>query len=299
LNLLLIFLLKKTIPPCEAAVKDANIKLSDLSEVVLVGGMTRVPKVVETVRKLFAREPYKGVNPDEAVAIGAAIQGGILSGEATDLLLLDVTPLSLGIETLGGVFTRLINRNTTIPTKKSQIFSTAADGQTQVQIKVLQGEREMADDNKLLGEFNLVGIPPAPRGVPQIEVTFDINADGIVNVSARDKATAKEQQITIASSSGLSEQDIQRMVKQAEQFAAKDKERKENIEAKNHAESSIYETDKILKENKDLLSQEEIDQMNTQIASIREILDKGPPSEIKSRTEQLMQTRMKVFEKSI
>jgi len=220
------FLIKKTIPPCESAIKDANIKLSDLSEVVLVGGMTRVPKVVETVKKLFGREPYKGVNPDEAVAMGAAIQGGILSGGTTDLVLLDVTPLSLGIETLGGVFTRLINRNTTIPTKKSQIFSTAADNQTQVQIKVLQGEREIAEDNKLLGEFNLIGIPPAPRGVPQIEVTFDIDADGIVNVSARDKATGKEQTITIASSSGLTETDIQKMVKQAEQFAAKDKEKK-------------------------------------------------------------------------
>ena len=230
-------LVKRTLPPCKTCLKDSGIKKEDLTEVLLVGGMTRMPKVQETVEGFFGRKPSKGVNPDEVVAMGAAIQGGVLRGDVKDILLLDVTPLSLGLETLGGVFTRLINRNTTIPTKKQQSFSTAADNQTQVQIKVLQGEREMAADNKSLGEFDLVGIPPAPRGVPQIEVSFDIDADGILHVSARDKATGKEQRIVIQSSGGLSESDIEAMVRDAEANAAADKQRKEKVESRNELES--------------------------------------------------------------
>ncbi|GBG64873.1 hypothetical protein CBR_g48341 [Chara braunii] len=236
-------LLARTKQPCKDCLKDAGVSAKDIDEVVLVGGMTRMPRVQEIVRSIFGKDPCKGVNPDEAVALGAAIQGGVLRGDVKDILLLDVTPLSLGIETLGGVFTRLISRNTTIPTKKSQVFSTAADGQTQVGIKVLQGEREMAADNKLLGEFDLVGIPPSPRGVPQIEVAFDIDANGIVNVSAKDKATQKEQAITIQSSGGLSEADIDKMVREAEQYAHRDKERKQLIEARNVADTLIYSTE--------------------------------------------------------
>jgi len=239
----------------------------------LVGGMTRVPKVQQLVKDFFGKEPFKGVNPDEVVAAGAAIQAGVLKGDVKDLLLLDVTPLSLGIETLGGVFTRLINRNTTIPTKKSQIFSTAADHQTQVGIKVLQGEREMADDNKLLGQFDLVGIPPSPRGTPQIEVTFDIDANGIVKVSASDKATGKEQQITIQSSGGLSETEIEKMVKDAQSHAESDKKRKKLIEAKNQAEAAIYQTEKSLEEHKDKVPEEDVNFIQNEIKSLKEAME--------------------------
>lgn len=251
-------LIKRTISPCQKALTDAEVKKSDIGEVLLVGGMTRMPKVQSTVQDIFGRQPSRAVNPDEAVAVGAAVQGGVLAGDVTDVLLLDVTPLSLGIETLGGVFTRLISRNTTIPTKKSQVFSTAADGQTQVQIKVHQGEREMAADNKLLGEFTLVGIPPAPRGVPQIEVVFDIDANGIVHVSARDKGTGKEQQIVIQSSGGLSKDEIENMVKNAEQFAQADKVRKERVEAINQAEGIVHDTETKMEEYKNQLPQEEV-----------------------------------------
>lgn len=251
-------LIKRTIAPCQKALSDAEIKKSDIGEVLLVGGMTRMPKVQQTVQDIFGKQPSRAVNPDEAVAVGAAVQGGVLAGDVTDVLLLDVTPLSLGIETLGGVFTRLISRNTTIPTKKSQVFSTAADGQTQVQIKVHQGEREMASDNKMLGEFTLVGIPPAPRGVPQIEVVFDIDANGIVHVSARDKGTGKEQQIVIQSSGGLSKDEIENMVKKAEQFAQEDKVKKERVEAVNQAEGIVHDTETKMEEYKSQLPQEEV-----------------------------------------
>src|SRR6476661_572876 len=247
-------LIQKTVGPCKAALKDAGLTAGQIDEVVLVGGMTRMPKVIETVRQFFGKEPHKGVNPDEVVAVGAAIQAGVLQGEVKDVLLLDVTPLSLGIETLGGVFTRLIDRNTTIPTKKSQTFSTAEDGQSAVTIRVSQGEREMAADNKLLGQFDLVGIPPAPRGVPQIEVTFDIDANGIVNVNAKDKATNKEQQIRIQASGGLSEADINKMVKDAEEHAEEDKKRKAAVEAKNQGEAMIHSTERSLSEFGDKVS---------------------------------------------
>jgi len=237
-------LIQRTVDPCKKAISDAGLKAADVQEVILVGGMSRMPRVSETVKAIFGREPSKGVNPDEAVAMGAAIQGGVLAGNVTDILLLDVTPLSLGIETLGGIMTKLISRNTTIPTKKSQVFSTAADGQTAIEVKIFQGERELVRDNKLLGNFNLVGIPPAPKGVPQIEITFDIDADGIVNVSAKDKATNKDQSMTIASSSGLSDKDIEKMVSDAEQYAETDKERKALIEESNKADSVCADTEK-------------------------------------------------------
>jgi len=257
-----------------------------------------MPKVQSTVTSLFGREPSKAVNPDEAVAIGAAIQGGVLSGDVTSVLLLDVTPLSLGIETLGGVFTRLINRNTTIPTKKSQVFSTAADGQTQVEIKVYQGERELCRDNKLLGSFNLVGIPPAPRGVPQIEVTFDIDADGIVNVSAKDKATNKDQSITIAAQSGLSDNEIENMIRQAEEHAESDKSRKEAIEASNHAQSIIADTEKALNDFKDQLDKDEVEKIKTKISSVRDLVNKEGTNaeEIKEAYGELQRDSLKLFE---
>ncbi|KZT58706.1 heat shock protein [Calocera cornea HHB12733] len=268
-------LVQRTIDPCRKALSDAGVKTNEIDAVILVGGMTRMPRVVDTVKTLFGREPSKGVNPDEAVAIGAAIQGGVLSGNVTDILLLDVTPLSLGIETLGGIMTKLIMRNTTIPTKKSQTFSTAADGQTAIEVKIYQGERELVRDNKLLGNFNLVGIPPAPKGVPQIEITFDIDADGIVNVSAKDKATNKDQSMTIASSSGLSDKEIENMVSEAEKYAETDKARKEVIEQANRADSICADTEKSMNEFKDQLEEEEREKVSKLVAQLRELAVKG------------------------
>ncbi|CAG0920952.1 unnamed protein product [Notodromas monacha] len=292
-------LIKRTVEPCKKALKDAETQKSDIGDVILVGGMTRMPKVQATVQEIFGRAPGKSVNPDEAVAIGAAIQGGVLAGDVTDVLLLDVTPLSLGIETLGGVFTKLITRNTTIPTKKSQVFSTAADGQTQVEIKVMQGEREMATDNKLLGQFSLVGIPPAPRGVPQIEVTFDIDANGIVHVSARDKGTGKEQQIVIRSSGGLSKDEIENMVRNAEAHAEEDKRKKEVIEAVNSAEGIVHDTESKMEEFKAQLPTDEVDKLKGQIATLRELLsqkDTISSEEIRKGTNELQQASLKLFE---
>ncbi|KAI9344501.1 heat shock protein 70 family [Zopfochytrium polystomum] len=293
-------LMDRTVEPCKKAIKDAGVSTSEINEVILVGGMSRVPKVQEMVKSIFGKEPSKAVNPDEAVAIGAAIQGGVLSGEVTSILLLDVTPLSLGIETLGGVFTPLIPRNTTIPTKKAQVFSTAADGQTQVEIKVFQGERPLVRDNKLLGQFNLVGIPPAPRGVPQIEVAFDIDADGIVNVSAKDKATNKDQSITLAASSGLSDAEIEKMVAEAESHAEADKKRKDVIEESNKAESIAHETEKAMDEFKDQLEATEADKLKTKIADLRAFIGKGAdditPEEIKEKYDDLQRDSLKLFE---
>jgi molecular chaperone DnaK len=289
-------LIQKTVEPCRAALKDAGLSAGQIDEVVLVGGMTRMPKVIDTVKQFFGKEPHKGVNPDEVVAIGAAIQAGVLKGEVKDVLLLDVTPLSLGIETLGGVFTRLIDRNTTIPTKKSQIFSTADDNQTAVTIRVFQGEREIAQHNKLLGQFDLVGIPPAPRGVPQIEVTFDIDANGIVNVSAKDKATNKEQQIRIQASGGLSEAEIEKMVKDAEAHAAEDKKRKELVEAKNHAESLVHTTQKSLAELGDKVAASDKSAVETAIADLKSVMESEDVEAIKSKTNGLAQVAMKLGE---
>nr|CAI5861290.1 unnamed protein product [Callosobruchus analis] len=292
-------LIKRTVEPCQKALKDAEVAKSDVGEILLVGGMTRMPKVQSLVQDVFGKQPSRAVNPDEAVAVGAAVQGGVLAGDVTDVLLLDVTPLSLGIETLGGVFTRLINRNTTIPTKKSQVFSTAADGQTQVEIKVYQGEREMANNNKLLGQFSLVGIPPAPRGVPQIEVTFDIDANGIVHVSARDKGTGKEQQIVIQSSGGLSKDEIENMVKNAEQYAQQDKVKKERVEAINQAEGIIHDTETKMEEYKDQLPKEECDKIKEEIGKVRELLakkDDADPEEVRKATTTLQQSSLKLFE---
>ncbi len=289
-------LVQKTIEPCKAALKDAGLSAGEIDEVILVGGMTRMPKIIETVKTFFGREPHKGVNPDEVVAIGAAIQAGVLQGDVKDVLLLDVTPLSLGIETLGGVFTRLIERNTTIPTKKSQVFSTAEDGQTAVTIRVFQGEREMASDNKMLGQFDLMGIPPAQRGVPQIEVTFDIDANGIVSVSAKDKATAKEQQIRIQASGGLSDDDIKRMVKDAEAHAADDKKRKEVVEARNHGEAMAHSAERNLKEHGDKVGAAERGQIEGDIQALREAMKGESVEAIKSKTEQLAQSAMKLGE---
>lgn len=294
-------LIKRTVSPCQKAMQDAEVQRSDIGEVLLVGGMTRMPKVQSTVQEIFGRVASRAVNPDEAVAVGAAIQGGVLAGDVTDVLLLDVTPLSLGIETLGGVFTKLITRNTTIPTKKSQVFSTAADGQTQVEIKVHQGEREMANDNKLLGSFSLVGIPPAPRGVPQIEVTFDIDANGIVHVSARDKGTGKEQQIVIQSSGGLSKDEIENMVKNAEQYAEEDKKRREIVEVANQAESILHDTESKMEEYKDQLPAEEVEKMKTEITKVRELLatkDTADLETLRTASSSLQQASLKLFEQA-
>ena len=289
-------LIEKTVEPCKKAMADAGVKPSDISEVILVGGMTRMPKVQEKVKEIFGKEPHKGVNPDEVVAVGAAIQGGVLMGDVKDVLLLDVTPLSLGIETLGGVFTRLIDRNTTIPTRKSQVFSTAEDGQTAVTIRVFQGEREMAADNKLLGQFDLVGMPPAPRGMPQIEVTFDIDANGIVNVSAKDKATNKEQAIRIQASGGLSDADIEKMVKDAEANAEADKKKKELIEAKNQAESLIHTTEKTLKENADKVSSADKEAIESAITALKGVIEGDDAAAIKEKSDALMQASLKLGE---
>ena len=289
-------LIERTVAPCQKALADAGIKASEISEVILVGGMTRMPKVQEKVKEIFGKEPHKGVNPDEVVAVGAAIQGGVLMGDVKDVLLLDVTPLSLGIETLGGVFTRLIERNTTIPTRKSQVFSTAEDGQTAVTIRVFQGEREMAQDNKLLGQFDLVGIPPAPRGMPQIEVTFDIDANGIVNVSAKDKATNKEQAIRIQASGGLSDADIEKMVKDAEANAQADKQKKELVEAKNQAEGLVHATEKTLKEHGDKISAAEKSSIESAMEDLKKAAAGDDVNAIKEKTETLMQASLKLGE---
>src|SRR5438093_1563012 len=289
-------LIQRTVEPCKRALSDAGITAKEVDEIVLVGGMTRMPKVMQLVRDFFGKEPHKGVNPDEVVAIGAGIQGGVLKGEVKDVLLLDVTPLTLGIETLGGVTTRLIERNTTIPTKKSQIFSTAADGQTAVTINVLQGEREMAADNKSLGHFDLVGIPPAPRGVPQVEVTFDIDANGIVHVSAKDLATQKEQSIRITASSGLSKDEIDKMVKDAQAHAAEDKKKRELVEVRNEADNRIYSVEKLLTEHGDKIAEDERKKIQDEIAAAREAMKGGDLDAIRNATQNLVKASQKIGE---
>ena len=289
-------LIQRTLDPCRRAMKDAGLEPSQINEVVLVGGQTRMPRVQQVVREFFGREPHKGVNPDEVVAVGAAIQAGVLVGDVKDVVLLDVTPLSLGIETLGGVTTRLIERNTTIPTRKSEIFTTAADSQTQVEIHVLQGEREMARDNRTLGKFHLVGIPPSPRGVPQIEVTFDIDANGILNVSAKDLATSKEQQITITASSGLNKEEVERMVKDSERFADEDKKRRAEIDLRNQVDSLVYSTEKMLNENREKIPVADLKPIEDAVADAKKALEDGNPDRIKQTMEQLTRASHKLAE---
>ncbi len=289
-------LLNQSLKPCEMALKDAGLQAAEIDDVILVGGMTRMPKVTEIVKNFFGKEPNKGVNPDEVVASGAAIQAGVLQGDVKDVLLLDVTPLSLGIETLGGVFTKLIDKNTTIPTKKSQVFSTAEDNQSAVTIRVFQGEREMAADNKLLGQFDLVGIPPAARGMPQIEVTFDIDANGIVNVSAKDKSTGKEQQIKIQASGGLSDEEIEKMVKEAEENAEADKKKREAVDTRNHADSLINETEKNLKEHGDKIPEADRNKITEDIEELKKVKEGEDLEAIKSKTEALVQSSLKMGE---
>jgi molecular chaperone DnaK len=289
-------LLQRTLEPCKKALSDAGLTPSNIDEVVMVGGSTRIPRVQEIVKNLFGRDPHKGVNPDEVVAVGAAVQGGVLGGEVKDVLLLDVTPLSLGIETLGGVFTKLIERNTTIPTRKSEVFSTAADSQTSVEIKVYQGERSMASDNRLLGVFQLVGIPPAPRGVPQVEVTFDIDANGILNVSARDKATAKEQKITITSSSGLSKEEVEKMARDAESHSADDSQRRDQVEARNRADAMIYNTEKTLNEHRAKISDEDAKSIEAALETAKKAMKDGDAQEINKAVENLTTASHKLAE---
>jgi len=289
-------ILNRSIPPCKQAMSDANVTPNQIDETVLVGGSTRTPKVQKIVRDLFLKDPHQGVNPDEVVAIGAAVQGGVLGGEVKDVLLLDVTPLSLGIETLGGVFTKLIERNTTIPTRKSEVFSTAADSQTSVEIKVYQGERAMARDNRLLGVFQLVGIPPAPRGVPQVEVTFDIDANGILNVTAKDRATNNEQKITISSSSGLSKEEVDRMAKDAESHSADDRKNRDAIEARNRADAMIYNIEKTLKEHRDKVGEEEAKNIESAIADTKKAMAGSSIEEITAATDKLTTASHKLAE---
>jgi molecular chaperone DnaK len=289
-------ILQRAVGPCKQAMQDAGVTPNDIDEVVLVGGSTRIPKVQQMVRDLFGKEPNKSVNPDEVVAVGAAVQGGVLGGEVKDVLLLDVTPLSLGIETLGGVFTKLIERNTTIPTRKSEVFSTAADNQTSVEIKVYQGERAMARDNRLLGVFQLVGIPPAPRGIPQVEVTFDIDANGILNVTAKDRATNNEQKITITSSSGLSKDEVDKMARDAESHSADDRKKKEEIEARNRADAMVYNVEKMLREHRDKISEADAKQVETAVEDVKKAMAEGGLDKINSATDKLTTASHKLAE---